>query len=295
MSLPGRLVIVGAGLIGGSVAAAARERGYASYVVGVDAARSALEQGTGLALLDAVGMPRDLGPDDLLVIATPTLAVPGVLEELAAGDGSFAGGATVTDVASVKGSVVAAAAALPGGVPERFVPGHPIAGSERSGIGAARADLFAGRRVILTPVAGTDAAACARVRDLWTALGAEVTEMDLAEHDRILAMTSHLPHLLAFALVDRLGREPEHETIFGLAAGGFRDFTRIASSDPVMWADIFTANGAATRDVLDRLLADLGTLRDRLEAGDRDALLEVLGRAKRLRDEHVLGAAGGSV
>lgn len=292
MSLSGRLVIVGAGLIGGSIAVGARERGYASYVVGVDADRSALEQGTGLALLDETGMPNDLGPDDLVVIATPTLAVPGVLAELAEGRERFAGGATVTDVASVKSTVVEAAAALPGGAPERFVPGHPIAGSERSGIGAARADLFTGRRVILTPAEHTDDAARDRVRDLWQSLGAEVSEMDVEEHDRVLAMTSHLPHLLAFALVDTLGREPEHEAIFGLAAGGFRDFTRIASSDPTMWADIFMANGAATVDVLDHLLKDLGELRALLEAGDRAALHEVLGRAKQLRDAHVHGAAG---
>lgn len=290
MSLSGRLVIVGAGLIGGSIAAGARERGYASYVVGVDAERSALEQGMGLALLDEIGMPKNLGSDDLVVIATPTLAVPSVLEELAQGDDRFAGGATVTDVASVKTSVVAAAAALPGGTPERFVPGHPIAGSERSGIGAARGDLFTGRRVILTPSEDTEAGAREKVRDLWESLGAVVSEMGVAEHDRILAMTSHLPHLLAFALVDTLGREPEHEAIFGLAAGGFRDFTRIASSDPTMWADIFTANGAATVEVLDRLLADLGDLRGLLEAGDHEALREVLGRAKRLRDDHVAGA-----
>lgn len=290
MSLSGRLVIVGAGLIGGSIAAGARERGYASYIVGVDADRSALEQGTGLALLDATGMPKDLGPDDLVVIATPTLAVPGVLAELAEGGEPFAGGAAVTDVASVKTTVVDAAAALPGGMPERFVPGHPIAGSERSGIGAARADLFTGRRVILTPAEGTEAAARERVRDLWQSLGAEVSEMDVAEHDRVLAMTSHLPHLLAFALVDTLGREPEHEAIFGLAAGGFRDFTRIASSDATMWADIFTANGAAIVDVLDRLLLDLGELRGLVEAGDHAALHDVMSRAKHLRDAHVPGA-----
>ncbi|MEE4301451.1 MAG: prephenate dehydrogenase/arogenate dehydrogenase family protein [Pseudomonadales bacterium] len=290
MSLSGRLVIVGAGLIGGSIAAGARERGYASYVVGVDADRSALEQGTGLALLDATGTPKDLGPDDLVVIATPTLAVPGVLAELAASGERFAGGATVTDVASVKSNVVEAAAGLPGGMPEGFVPGHPIAGSERSGIGAARADLFVGRRVILTPAESTEAMARERVRDLWESLGAEVSEMDVADHDRVLAMTSHLPHLLAFALVDTLGREPEHEAIFGLAAGGFRDFTRIASSDATMWADVFMANGAAVVDVLDRLLLDLGELRTLVQTGDRAALHEVLSRAKRLRDAHVPGA-----
>lgn len=292
MSLSGRLVVIGTGLIGGSVAAAARERGYASYVVGVDTDRRALEKGLGLALLDDVGLPKDLGADDLVVITVPTLAVPGVLRELAGDDGRFAGGATVTDAASVKGSVLDAARALPGGMPARFVPGHPIAGSERSGIGAARADLFRDHRVILTPEATTDADALARTRDLWSSLGADVIEMDVAEHDRILAMTSHLPHLLAFALVDTLGRRDEHEAIFSHAAGGFRDFTRIASSDPVMWADVFAANGVAVLDILDAFRDDLDELRVLLESGDREALRERFARAKALRDAHVAPWAG---
>jgi prephenate dehydrogenase len=291
VTLPGRLVVVGAGLIGGSVAAGARSSGYARHVVGVDANGAALEEGRSLGILDAVGLPADLGPDDLVVVATPTLSVPGVIAELGRTPGAFAGGATVTDVASVKASVVEAVASLPDGAPPGFVPGHPIAGSERSGIGAARGDLFRHRRVILTPLATTEAAALVRVRALWEALGADVSTMEVTDHDRVLAMTSHLPHLLAFALVDTLGREPEHESIFGLAAGGFRDFTRIASSDPVMWADIFAANGPATVAILDRLQEDLGALRGLLETGDRDALLAILRRAKRLRDEHVLGLA----
>ncbi|HSG90584.1 MAG TPA: prephenate dehydrogenase/arogenate dehydrogenase family protein [Pseudomonadales bacterium] len=289
MSLPGRLIIVGTGLIGGSIAAAARERAWAGYVVGVDTDRRALEQGVALGLLDEMGMPADVGADDLVVVTVPTLAVPGVLEGLQGDDGRFAGGATVTDTASVKGSVVSAARGLAGGMPARFVPGHPIAGSERSGVAAARADLFRDHRVILTPDAGTDPDALARVCGLWNALGAEVTQMDVAEHDRVLAMTSHLPHLLAFALVDTLGRQPEHAEIFRLAAGGFRDFTRIASSDPVMWGDIFTANADAVTEILDRLDAELAEIRTLLANGDRDALLALFGRAKRLRDEHVLG------
>lgn len=289
MNLPGRLIVIGTGLIGGSVAAAARERGFAGYVVGVDADRAALETGLGLGLFDAVGMPSDPGADDLILIAVPTLAVPGVLAGLHREDGRFAGGATVTDAASVKGCVVDAAAALPGGMPARFVPGHPIAGSERSGVSAARMDLFRDRRVILTPTIATDADAIARARGLWEALGAEVVEMDVGEHDRVLAMTSHLPHLLAFALVDTLGRQSEHTEIFRLAAGGFRDFTRIASSDPVMWGDIFTANADAVLLILDRYQQDLAGLRTLLETGDRDALLALFGRAKHLRDAHVLG------
>jgi 3-phosphoshikimate 1-carboxyvinyltransferase len=287
MSEVRRLVVIGTGLVGGSVAAAARGAGFTERVVGVDADPAALEAGLGAGLLDATGLPEDLGPDDLVVLAVPTLAVPGALEELVDDAGVLAGGAVVTDTASVKGTVVAALQGLPPAARARFVPGHPIAGSERSGIGAARPDLFRGHRVLLTPEPGTAPEAVARVEGLWRAAGAEVLRMDVAEHDRILAMTSHLPHLLAFALVDTLGAQREHEEIFRHAAGGFRDFTRIASSDPVMWRDVFAANGPAVLSILDRFVADLGRLRAQLEAGDRDALHETFTRAKALRDAHV--------
>ena len=284
MRLPGRLVVVGTGLIGGSVALGARASGFARHVIGVDASHASLDEGLATGVFDETGLPQDLCAEDLVVVATPTLTVPGVLSDLARLGESFAGGATVTDVASVKATVREAAEGLAGGIPPRFVAGHPISGSERSGLGAARGDLFRDRRVILTPEPDTERAALARVEALWHALGAEVMRMTVADHDRILAMTSHLPHLLAFALVDTLGREAEHETIFSLAAGGFRDFTRIASSDPIMWADIFAANGHATVDILDRLLTDLGLVRSAIAKGDRDVLMETFERSKRLRD-----------
>ncbi len=284
MSPSGRLVVVGTGLIGGSIALGARDSGFAGAIVGVDASQARLDEGREAGVFDETGLPQDLCAEDLVVVATPTLTVPGVLNDLARLGEAFAGGATVTDVASVKATVREAAESLAGGIPPRFVAGHPISGSERSGLAAARPDLFRDRRVILTPEPDTEGAALARVESLWRALGAEVMRMTVADHDRILAMTSHLPHLLAFALVDTLGREAEHETIFGLAAGGFRDFTRIASSDPTMWADIFAANGNATVDILDRLLTDLGLLRSAMAKGDRDALMDTFERAKRLRD-----------
>lgn len=287
MSEVPRLVVIGTGLIGGSVAAAARAAGFADRVVGVDADPAALAEGLEAGLLDETGLPEDLGPDDLVVLAVPTLAVPGALAGLVDDAGVLAGGAVVTDTASVKGSVVAALRSLPSTARARFVPGHPIAGSERSGVGAARADLFRDHRVLLTPEPDTAPEALGRVEALWRAAGAEVLRMDVAEHDRILAMTSHLPHLLAFALVDTLGAQREHEEIFRHAAGGFRDFTRIASSDPVMWRDVFAANGPAVLSILDRFVADLGRLRAQLEAGDRAALHETFTRAKALRDAHV--------
>jgi len=295
MVLPGRLVICGFGLIGGSIAAGVREATPTQTIVGVDADAAVLDEARRCGLLDAAGWPDDLGPDDLLLIAVPTLAVAGVLETLwEQEEGILAGGAVVTDVASVKQSVLDAAMAVCGRLPANLVPGHPIAGSERSGVGAARADLFRDHRVILTPVAETASLARQRVAELWRGLGAEVLDMDVAEHDRVLAMTSHLPHLLAFALVDTLGRSPEHEAVFRFAAGGFRDFTRIASSDPVMWSDIFSANAPAVGEVLDRLEAELAELRDLLEAGDRDGLRAIFARAKALRDAHVQSHNGDS-
>ncbi|MCC5886647.1 MAG: prephenate dehydrogenase/arogenate dehydrogenase family protein [Gammaproteobacteria bacterium] len=290
MGLPGsgRLVICGFGLIGGSIAAGVRETGMAGTLIGVDADPAVLDEARRAGLLDGAGWPHDLGPDDLVLIAVPTLSVASILETLWDGErGLLAGGAVVSDVASVKQPVLDAALAICGRLPANLVPGHPIAGSERSGVGAARADLFRDHRVILTPVAETAPAARQRVAELWQGLGAEVVDMAVDDHDRVLAMTSHLPHLLAFALVDTLGRVPEHEAVFRFAAGGFRDFTRIASSDPVMWSDIFTANAAAVGQVLDRLDAELAELRGLLEAGDRDGLRTIFARAKALRDAHV--------
>lgn len=293
MLLPGRLVICGFGLIGGSIAAGIRASGGASAIVGVDADPSVLDEARRAGLIDMAGWPEDLGPDDLIVIAVPTLACAQVLETLwDAEQGILAGGAVVSDVASVKQSVLDAALAVCGRLPANLVPGHPIAGSERSGVAAARADLFRDHRVILTPVAETATLARRRVAELWQHLGAEVVDMAVDEHDRVLAMTSHLPHLLAFALVDTLGRAPEHEAVFRYAAGGFRDFTRIASSDPVMWSDIFSANAPAVGDVLDRLEAELSELRGLLERGDREGLRAIFARAKALRDAHVEPGGG---
>lgn len=292
MTPSGRLLVCGVGLIGGSVAAGLREQG-AETIVGVDADAQALAAARQAGLIDATGWPRDLGPEDLVLIAVPTLAVAAVLETLwDDARGLLAGGAVVTDVASVKQPVLDAALAVCGRLPANLVAGHPIAGSERSGVAAARADLFRDHRVILTPSKETAPAAIERVQALWQALGAEVCFMPVAEHDRILAMTSHLPHLLAFALVDTLGRVPEHEAVFRFAAGGFRDFTRIASSDPVMWSDIFAANATAVGRTLDALEAELRELRGLLDAGDRDGLRAIFTRAKALRDTHVVGAPG---
>ena len=217
-----------------------------------------------------------------VVLAVPVGAMEGVLRELA----PFLSPQTiVTDVGSTKGSVVTAAERVFGTVPPRFIPGHPIAGTERSGVAASFAELYHNRRVILTPLATTDRAALETVRGMWQAAGAQVVEMAVRHHDEVLAATSHLPHILAYTLVDTLARMEEHTEIFCFAAGGFRDFTRIASSDPRMWHDICLANRDALLGVMDRYAADLAQLRGAIERGDGEAILTTFRRAKQARDE----------
>lgn len=197
--------------------------------------------------------------------------------------------AIITDVGSVKGAVVDAARAALGTLPAGFVPGHPIAGGEKSGVGAANADLYVNHKVILTPLESTSSDALHRVRDLWTAVGANVLVMEPAHHDEVLAATSHLPHMLAYALVDSLARLEEHDEVFRYAAGGFRDFTRIASSNPVMWRDICIANREALARMLGRFSGELAELTAAVEGGDGERLLEIFARAKRARDRYVDG------
>jgi len=191
----------------------------------------------------------------------------------------------ITDVASVKGILRDTATEIVGHMPPNLVLGHPIAGSENSGVDASSEDLFVNHRVILTPVEGNDSGAVSLVRDMWLSTGAEVVDMDVDEHDAVLAATSHLPHVLAYTLVDALAQSDASEDIFRFAAGGFRDFTRIASSDPVMWRDISIANKHALLDTIDMYSASLSVLREAVAAEDADGLLETFSRAKRARDE----------
>jgi prephenate dehydrogenase len=197
--------------------------------------------------------------------------------------------AVITDGGSVKGSVVADAAAVFGAPPPAFVPGHPIAGTERSGVEASFPELYRNRRVILTPLPETDPGAVERVSRMWKTCGAEVTCMEVAHHDEVLAATSHLPHMLAFGLVDTLARMRENDEIFRYAAGGFRDFTRIASSNPVMWRDICIANREALGSVLERFGTEIAELAETIRSGDGEHLLTVFARAKSARDRYVDG------
>jgi len=282
----GRLLLIGLGMIGGSLALAARQRGLFTEVIGASHSQKTLDLALAAGVVDRVAtdLPailRTLSSGDLVVIGVPTLTVPTILQQL---QEHLAPTVTVTDVASVKGSVVIAAAEIYGSVPTQLVPGHPIAGSEKSGVGAANADLFVAHQVILTPLPGTGVEHLERVTRLWLGVGARVDEMSVEEHDEVLAATSHLPHLLAYTLVDTLSALEESREIFRYAAGGFRDFTRIAASDPVMWRDIALANRSAILGVLDRLSDDLGLVRAAIAAGDSDYLLGVFTRARAARN-----------
>ena len=279
----GRLTVIGLGLIGGSFAKGLRESGLCQEVVGCDPDPLTQRQAVALGVVDsmAADLPSAVQGADLILLAVPVLAMRSVMQQLATLE---LDGAVVTDAGSTKTAVVDAVREAYGEVPAWFVPGHPIAGSERSGVEAADSVLFRRHKVILTPLENTDPAALGRVRRAWQALGADVEDMPLEDHDEVLAATSHLPHLLAFSLVDTLASRSENLDIFRYAAGGFRDFTRIAASDPVMWRDVFLANREAVLRSLDTFTRDLSRLRAAVDEGDANALLGVFTRARSARE-----------
>lgn len=279
----GRLVVIGLGLIGGSFAKGLRERGLCREVIGVDLDPESRRLAVELGVVDRceTDLATAIAGAEVIQLAVPILAMEKLLAELAKLD---LGQAVLTDVGSAKGNVVRAARLAFSGQGVRFVPGHPIAGSEQSGVEAANAQLFRRHKVILTPSEQSDEAALALVDALWRELGADVEHMDVEHHDQVLAATSHLPHLLAFTLVDSLAKRSENLEIFRYAAGGFRDFTRIAGSDPVMWHDIFLANREAVLRTLDVFRDDLDALREAVDAGDGHQLLGVFTRARVARE-----------
>ena len=279
----GRLVVVGLGLIGGSFAKGIRATGLFREVVGVDLDPESRRLAVELGVVDRCEAELAVACQgaDVIQLAVPILVMEKVLAQLARLD---LGQAIITDVGSAKGNLVRAARQVFGHMPARFVPGHPIAGSEQSGVTAANPKLFRRHKVILTPVAETDPDALALVDHLWRALDADVEHMDVEHHDQVLAATSHLPHLLAYTLVDSLAKRNENLEIFRYAAGGFRDFTRIAGSDPLMWHDIFLANRDAVLQALDDFRDDLDALRAAVVEGDGHHLLGVFTRARVARE-----------
>ncbi|MGB5473330.1 MAG: prephenate dehydrogenase/arogenate dehydrogenase family protein [Gammaproteobacteria bacterium] len=281
-----RLCIIGVGLIGGSLARALRAAGQVREIVGAGRSAENLQQAVALGVIDRyeTDVARAVEGADMVLVAVPLGAMEGVFAAIA---DHLADGAVLTDAGSAKGSVIASAQRVFGAAADFFVPGHPIAGTERSGVSASFAELYQGRRVILTPLPETAATAIARVRVMWEAAGARVVEMEPVHHDEVLAATSHLPHVLAFTLVESLARLQDKREIFEYAAGGFRDFTRIASSDPVMWRDICLANNAAIQAMIERFIGDLQALDRAVEARDGERLLQIFGDARAARDRFV--------
>lgn len=276
-----KLAIVGAGLIGGSFALALKQAGAVGEVLGVGRSAESLATAQERGLIDRAVDWDMAGKADCILLAMPVGETEAVLEKLVP---HLKPGAIVTDAGSTKGKVIAVARAVLKDRFGDFVPGHPIAGSEQSGPLAARADLYQGRKVVLTPEPDTDAAALATVQALWAATGAQVEWLEAALHDRIFAAVSHLPHMAAFALVDELAQRADGDTYFRFAASGFRDFTRIAGSSPEMWRDISLANREALLAELDAYLAGLQNVRAAVAAGDAGALLDIFSRARAARE-----------
>lgn len=280
-----RLVIIGLGLIGGSLAAALRASGFKGVIAACDPNQDEIALGIDMGLIDEGGedIAAQLVDATMVVLAVPVLAMESVMTVVAKALPRAASHVVLTDVGSTKVTIRACAVRVFGGVPANMVLGHPIAGSEKSGVAAANPALYNHHRVILTPEPDVNPDALARVRAMWQACGADVLEMEVERHDQVLARTSHLPHLLAFSLVDTLARQDERLEIFRYAAGGFRDFTRIAGSDPVMWRDIFIANRHAVLASLDDFEAGLARLRQAVERGDSDTLIATFDRASHAR------------
>lgn len=280
-----RLCIIGVGLIGGSLARALKASGACGEVVGYGRSAEALQSALELGVIDRAetDIAAAVKGADVIVLGMPVGAMETVLSQLKP---HLEAQSILTDVGSTKGSVVEAAKRVFGTLPPRFVPGHPIAGTEQSGVEASFAELYQQRRVILTPDAETDSEALERVRWMWQQAGAEVIDMSVIHHDEVLAATSHLPHMLAFTLVDTLARLEDHDDIFRFAAGGFRDFTRIASSNPQMWHDICLNNRDALLKMVQRFTSELNTLATAIDRGDSEAVLATFQRAKSARDAY---------
>jgi prephenate dehydrogenase len=282
----GKLVVCGVGLIGGSFALSIKSAlagRQCPLIVGMGRTRAPLEQALQLGVIDEIGSDWQsvLKDADLVLLGMPVGQMLPVLQAIAP---HLQAQTVVTDGGSTKSDVVSAARAALGDRIGQFIPGHPIAGAEKSGVTAARADLYQGKRVVLTPLPENTPADVAAVRAVWELCGAKVSELAPEDHDRVFAAVSHLPHLLAFALVHDLAGRGNADQLFGFAAGGFRDFTRIASSHPEMWRDICLANRHALLKELDAYMAELLRTRVLLASADQDGLEAMFATARARRD-----------
>lgn len=285
--MAGKVVVCGVGLIGGSFALAIKSafagRHDCPRIVGMGRTRAPLEQALHLAVIDeiATGWENALKGADLVLLGMPVGQMPAVMRALVP---HLEPQTIVTDGGSTKSDVVAAARAAFGDRIGQFIPGHPIAGAEKSGVTAAKADLYAGKRVVLTPLPENRPEDLQALRTVWETCGAKVSELEPAAHDRVFAAVSHLPHLLAFALVHDLAERDNADQLFGFAASGFRDFTRIASSHPEMWRDICVANRNALLKEVDAFMVELLKTRVLLASADSTGLEAMFASARARRD-----------
>jgi prephenate dehydrogenase len=277
-----KVIVFGVGLIGGSFALALRKANAVGEVVGFGRSESTLQQARQLGIIDRIGQDAaaEAADADLILLATPV----GQMAELMARIAPHLGAHTlITDGGSTKSDVVRAVYAQLGGKAAQFVPAHPIAGAELSGAAAARADLYVGKKVVLTPLPENTPEAVARVQAAWQACGANIHRLTHAEHDAVFAAVSHLPHLLSFALVHDLAQRDNRDLLLSFAASGFRDFTRIAASSPEMWRDICLANREALLQELQLYIAELTQMSAALAAGDAARLEQTFRTARELR------------
>lgn len=279
-----RLALIGVGMIGGSFVWSLRRAGLVHHVVGVDINFDELEAAIELGIIDSKSTIEGLRDIDAVIIATPVGAMPQVFSQLK--DKPFMNTAWITDVGSTKQSVIQAAERGLGYLPNNFVPSHPIAGREYIGVRHAEEMMFYGHRAIVTPHKNSDKAAIATIKGLWEACGARVDLMDAQTHDKILAATSHLPHVLAYAVMESLTTTEYETPIFDYAAGGFKSFTRTASSSPVMWRDICLHNRDDILYWLDKYQQTLSELRGLITEGDGETILSIFERSKAERDTH---------
>ncbi|MFK5947246.1 MAG: bifunctional prephenate dehydrogenase/3-phosphoshikimate 1-carboxyvinyltransferase [Methylococcales bacterium] len=279
-----KICIIGIGLIGGSIARAAREQGVSNYIVafGRESGLKNLQTAKDLAVIDNfyIDIEAAVRDADCIIICTPVGVIEQVFKQL---QPFWNDNALYMDAGSTKGSVIASAKAVFGKVPANFIPAHPIAGAERSGVAASKADLFKAKRLIITPVKSNSKQLIDKATAFWQKIGAIVSVMDVEHHDAVLAATSHLPHILAFSLVDLLGKKDEKVEIFKYAAGGFKDFTRIASSDPTMWLDICMANKNEIIPLIQQLKVGLGEIEQMLLENQSQQLFETFTYAKQAR------------
>ena len=288
MALFKQMTIIGVGLIGGSLARAAKKQGLVETIIGSGRDARHLQTALDLGVIDKfeLDLAQSVKGSDIVILAVPMGAMLAVMQTI---KNDLHADTILSDVGSAKQAVIDAAQQVFSRLPSGFIPGHPIAGTEQSGVEASFDSLYENRCVILTPLETSSELSKNKLSQLWQGVGANVVMMDAKHHDEVLAATSHVPHVLAFALVDTLGQMNEHAEIFRFAAGGFRDFTRIASSDTKMWRDICLENSEAVVQVLDRFNLELEKLRQAIAKKDSAYIETIFARAKTARDNHIIG------